>query len=434
VSAADVGRASRLVSRRTGVIAAVHAQERAADEPALHFFWSIAPPHSPWGPWRADCHGTGASVDRDRAFMKAVGESVERYGAAAHATDALPVRAFAELDAPAVAPETWTLFSELQYAQPSFPFEPFGAHTRVRWVPGRSLARGTEVLVPAAFVFLPYDRGTPPAFREPPITQPVSTGLSCASTRLAATYRGLLEVVERDAYMLVWHHRLERPAIHLRPGTPLVGRLLGALARTAISCRAVLLTLDLPVPVVLVVLSTQTGVAPLTVVGLGADGDPWLALALALEEACMAFAGLRRALRAAPPPRGAREPTSLEARARAWAVDPALREEIAFLTEGEPSLDLDDVPKLAGASTPEALGALVDHLAGAGHDAVAVDLTPPDIDEVGFKVVRVLVPGLQPLDLDHATRHLGGRRLREVPPKLGLAPAAEPNPVPHPLS
>jgi ribosomal protein S12 methylthiotransferase accessory factor len=72
-----------------------------------------------------------------------------------------------------------------------------------------------------------------------------------------------------------------------------------------------------------------------------------------------------------------------------------------------------------------------------GLDVIAVDLTTPDIDDVGFKVVRAVIPGLQPLDIDHRHRHLGGRRLAEVPWRMGLAnaPVGEDafNPHPHPF-
>jgi ribosomal protein S12 methylthiotransferase accessory factor len=76
----------------------------------------------------------------------------------------------------------------------------------------------------------------------------------------------------------------------------------------------------------------------------------------------------------------------------------------------------------SGESVVANLRTVVDDLAHAGFDAVAVDLTTEDVDAVGYKVVRVVVPGLQPLDNDHTCRHLGGARLR-----------ATFNPDPHPF-
>jgi len=66
-----------------------------------------------------------------------------------------------------------------------------------------------------------------------------------------------------------------------------------------------------------------------------------------------------------------------------------------------------------------------------------VNLTTPDIDEVGFKVVRIIIPGCQGLDINHNHRYLGGERLRQVPVKLGLRndphEKQEFNPYPHPF-
>ena len=70
-------------------------------------------------------------------------------------------------------------------------------------------------------------------------------------------------------------------------------------------------------------------------------------------------------------------------------------------------------------------------------DVVGVDITTPDIDEAGFKVVRVIVPNLQPMDINHRYPHRGGRRLYDVPWKLGLIASprneSEMNPEPHPF-
>ena len=55
-----------------------------------------------------------------------------------------------------------------------------------------------------------------------------------------------------------------------------------------------------------------------------------------------------------------------------------------------------------------------------GLDVLVVDLTTPDVRELGFRVVRVLIPGLQPLHGDHRYPFLGGTRWSEVPFRLGL--------------
>ena len=75
-------------------------------------------------------------------------------------------------------------------------------------------------------------------------------------------------------------------------------------------------------------------------------------------------------------------------------------------------------------------------MAKAGYDAFAVDLTTIDVDDLGFKVVRVVIPGFQPLDINHNHRHLGGHRLQQIADRFGRTecPLHEMlNPLPHPF-
>src|SRR5207245_67251 len=103
----------------------------------------------------------------------------------------------------------------------------------------------------------------------------------------------------------------------------------------------------------------------------------------------------------------------------AQAVDPSLRARVEFLTAGDGTARIED---RSTESAAENLRTVVDDLAHAGFDAVAVDLTTEDVDSVGCKVVRVVVPGLQPRDNDHTCMHLGGARLH-----------GQLNPDPHPF-
>jgi ribosomal protein S12 methylthiotransferase accessory factor len=66
-----------------------------------------------------------------------------------------------------------------------------------------------------------------------------------------------------------------------------------------------------------------------------------------------------------------------------------------------------------------------------------VDLTPPEIGELGLRAVKVLVPGAYPMNFDSRWPHFGGGRLRQVPVGVGLRddplPISQLNRVPHPF-
>jgi ribosomal protein S12 methylthiotransferase accessory factor len=67
----------------------------------------------------------------------------------------------------------------------------------------------------------------------------------------------------------------------------------------------------------------------------------------------------------------------------------------------------------------------------------APDVTSPDVRELGLTVTKVLAPELCALDVPHAARFLGGRRLYEAAAALGMRGdclrETDVNPDPHPF-
>jgi ribosomal protein S12 methylthiotransferase accessory factor len=271
-----------LVSPRTGIVSRVRLAELAADDPPLHWAMSYGCDTTPIGGLRGHNDGNAAAATRERAVLKAVGESVERYCAAIYDEDELVLASFDELEGPATPPERFALFSDRQYAEPGFRFPPFTRETVVRWVRGRSLVHDRLAWVPAQFVYVPYRCHR----REPALHDLISTGLAAGPTFAWAAYRAALEPIERDAFSIAWNNRLARPRIDLAPVDDPV---LDAFRTVPVRVDAVLLTLDIPVPVVLVVVQTTTDRPPLTAIGLGTDLNPARALSLALEEAGIGF-------------------------------------------------------------------------------------------------------------------------------------------------
>jgi ribosomal protein S12 methylthiotransferase accessory factor len=91
--------------------------------------------------------------------------------------------------------------------------------------------------------------------------------------------------------------------------------------------------------------------------------------------------------------------------------------------------ELDDVQ--------EELNIVVGRLAQRGYQVIVVDCTVPIIRDLGLHVVKVLIPGLQPLHAGYHYAALGGDRLYQAPRLMGLARGdrspEELNPWPHPF-
>jgi len=110
---------------------------------------------------------------------------------------------------------------------------------------------------------------------------------------------------------------------------------------------------------------------------------------------------------------------------------------VHFLTQSPELKDISAIPTLGALNPVQDLKRCVKALASKGFDVLVVDLTQPDVQELGLHVVKVLVPGMIDINADHNYPLLGGDRLRNVPRTLGGIDhdvrETEFNVIPHPF-
>lgn len=100
-----------------------------------------------------------------------------------------------------LSPAEVPLFSDEQYGQPGFMYEPFTGETFLGWIEGHRLLTGEPVWVPAQLVEMVYLLHPAEGF----IGYSASGGLSCHVSRENALYHGITELMERDAVNLRWY-------------------------------------------------------------------------------------------------------------------------------------------------------------------------------------------------------------------------------------
>ena len=427
--------AKRLISNRTGIISAVEFEDLAPGEPSVYFATSTPANTSALSGMETMNNGAAASVDPKRAFIKAVGESVERYCPAHFKYENFTLATYNDLNCEAVHPADFALFSEKQYADPEFYFSRPTESTPMRWVSAYSISQDQPVMIPASFVYIPYyfDRSL-----EPLTHNPISTGLACGSNLAPAIYKGILEAIERDAFMIMWQNQLPCRKLDLSTITnSFIQSLLNELKVLPVECQAYLIPSDIGVPVILVLLRSTSGHLPHTVMGISVDLDPQKALMLALEEVSLSWIGMGRyalAEKDFKPAKDYSDITTLTLHGLVHAVDPALGKSLEFLNDSEDLLSIQDIQNSYDDSMLNNIQTLVERLKQKDLNVIVKDLTTVDVNEAGFKVIRVVVPGMQPLDVSHARRHLGGKRIYEVPCQMGLRqqPITEENVNPYP--
>jgi ribosomal protein S12 methylthiotransferase accessory factor len=424
---------SDLVDSRTGIVREVRELFIDDDEPRFVHFLSTASNTEAFGFLPNFGNNGGVGLSAKVAIAKALGEAVERYCSAMFRYDDLLWSSYRELTVPATQPESFALYSEAQYSVPSFAWRPFREQTRVAWIAGRSLVSGHEVLVPAAFVFVPYHYQR--HLGDTPVAQPISTGLACGSTLEDATLSALCEVVERDAFTTTWQATLRRPRISIGSLPDPLPDVLARYHAVGLDVHLVDLTTDVGCPVVLSVAEGFADTSPALAVAAAAHTDPATAALKSLEELAHTRKYAAQVMDYQPP-----VPVDVEGghpavdgqRAHLGFYCPQESKAAArFLWGSESETSLEQVAEHG----PTDIRSLVARVAATGEDVVAVELTTPDIASIGLHVVRVVVPGFHPLQMGHVNRCLGGHRLRRA---LSGRDGEEfsafgDNPYPHPF-
>ncbi|MGB9987707.1 YcaO-like family protein [Salarchaeum japonicum] len=379
-AAADA--AARAVDDRVGAVAMVGERE---SYPAPYYLAQVSDT-SAFSDATAVRQAAGVATDWNEAYMKAVGEALERYAAGVYRTSAFETAMPTHPDA--VAPSAFVL--------------PDGAPTpapddALRWVRGEHLESGDDALLPAEFVqFPPHEE----RYRDS-----ITTGLGLGNSSREAVLSGLYEVVERDAAMLAWYSTYD--PLGLAVDDPEYEALAKRARSEGLEATAFLLTQDVDVPVVGVAVTREEW--PRFALGSSASLNPDAAARGALEEAVQNWMELRSM--------GRETAAQQEGAIGTYADYPGRVRDFVNPDTAVPtdSVGPDDIPE-------DELDAVVSRLADADLDAYAARLTTRDIEPLGFEAARVLVPDAQPLFVNDP---YFGERAESVPEDLGFSPDLE---------
>ncbi|MFA1611488.1 YcaO-like family protein [Halobellus rubicundus] len=379
----SLARAEQALDERTGLVAQVGERESF---PVPYYLAQIATTEG-FSDARAAEFAAGVDPDWDVAFMKALGEGLERYCAGVYRQTEFTVAPERTRSRP-VPPSAFVLPEDTTPVDPDTP---------TPWVAGEDLHTGESASLPAEFVHYP-----PPSERHTPA---ITTGLGLGNSGTEALLSGLYEVIERDATMLAWYSSFEPLGLSVPDSR--YDELRKRARAEDLSVTSLLVTQDVDVPVVASAVH-RDGEWPRFAVGSGASLDPADAARSALAEALQNWMELR-----SMGPEGAAEEGGAIGE---YADFPAAAQDFVDPDVTVPAAEVGPADVPAGeAELSEAL----DRVADAGLDAYAARTTTADVASLGFEAVRVLVPAAQPL---FQGEPFFGERARTVPESLGFEP------------
>lgn len=343
--------------------------------------------------------GNAFTASRDLAFL----EGLERY-AGTHSRRGEPpvVAAYDDVADGAVDPRACGLYAPATYAEDPM-LSPFDPARPIPWVRGYSLRDRRPILVPARLCY--YSAG----LRADNFVFECSNGCAIGGSLEEAILFGLLELIERDAFLLGWYGNARLPEIDPAScDSPALRAMIDRAGLQGYDVRVFDNRVDLAVPVV-------TGLAVRRDRG---PGTVAFAAAAAFDERAAVEGAVAEILTYIPhlPRQVAERPDELAAMARDYGLVRRLPDHAAlfglpemavhaesYLTAG-PARPLDELYQGWQKRRPRTLDLLddlalcLDELTGAGFDVIAVDQTPPEQQRLGLRTVCTLVPGLLPID------------------------------------
>ena len=172
--------------------------------------------------------GCGRALNFRQARLSAVTEALERYAARAPRGRRTMVRArYVDVSDRAVDPTIFGLFPDERHDLLEFPYRRYLPDREIPWVWGYSFARDESVLVPENLAY--YARG-PRAGADDFVCE-VSNGCALGGCLAEAIFHGLLEITERDAFLMTWYARLPAPRVDIDSATDRAIPLLAQRAR-----------------------------------------------------------------------------------------------------------------------------------------------------------------------------------------------------------
>lgn len=373
--------------------------------------------------------------------LTAILEGLERYSSMVPRGKRTVVQgSYLELKDRALDPITVGVHTKEQYASPEFPFKPFDADQAFNWVWGYSFLQERPILVPEQLGY--YGTGGQNRF-----VFESSNGCALGGCLEEAILYGILEVIERDSFLMTWYAKLPIPRLDLSSAHDpelqlMIDRMRGAADFDVYFFNA---TMEHGIPSVWGIAKNRKKTGVNLICAAGAHLDPIRAVKGAMHELSGMVLNFDQKLEA----NRERIVQMLDDSSLLHQMEdhsllyglPQAEERLHFLLdESRPLHTFDDQFKRK-AEHPDLTDDLNDVLAvfrQLNLDVIVVDVTAPELLRNGLYCVKVLIPGMLPMTFGHHfTRVTGLERLLRVPAELGYT--SQPlsieqiNPYPHPF-
>ena len=358
--------------------------------------------------------GAGAGIDESESTLPALAEGLERYCASAYSSEQFRWATAEELRDEALDLAIIPRCSNRELSHARCPLVAPKKTAPIRWVPALSLLDGRIVHLPVVMVYLFAGLKTP----EERICLPITTGCAAHTSYERALTAAILEVIERDAISIVWLQKLGLPRIEIDSLPSNLAAYWERYLRSSKELEYVFLdaTTDVGIPIVYGLQISHSNRHLTTLVSCSSAFNPADAIIKVMRD----MAALRIAFRVARPAPHHYEDFTGVFHGASYLARAEQAGAFNFLMQSSTKRLLSQMPSLErGSDDRDSLRIVLEILRRRQLNAYAVDLSTDEALRCGFRVVRVVIPGLQPLSFHYRARYLGHPRLYEAPEQMG---------------
>ncbi|WP_028550282.1 TOMM precursor leader peptide-binding protein [Paenibacillus sp. UNC451MF] len=373
--------------------------------------------------------------------LTAIMEGLERYcGMAPRGKMPVIHDSYRNLANHALDPSAVGLYAKEQYEQPHFPFKPFHSEEPIDWVWGYSFERQSPILVPQqlAYYSSPCGHG---------FIYETSNGCALGGSMEEAIFYGIMEVVERDSFLMTWYAQLPLPRLDVHSTGDSELELMINRLRTVAGFDVYLYnaTMENGIPSVWALAKNMKPKGVNLICAAGAHPDPVRAAKSAVHELSGMMLTLdgkfeenrERNVQMFHDPWLVR---SMEDHSMLYSLREA-EDRLQFLLEdNRPLRTFQEEFKQAPEHTDltDDLKAALQSFHRLKLDVIVVDQTTPELKRNNLYCVKVLIPGMLPMTFGHHLMRVTGLdRVLKVPALLGYVKQPllleQLNPHPHPF-
>ncbi|MFB6467890.1 TOMM precursor leader peptide-binding protein [Cytobacillus sp. Hz8] len=374
--------------------------------------------------------------------LTAILEGLERYcGLEPRGKRTVVYDSYINLKNKALNPIKVGVHTKEQYEQHGFPFQPFNPERPMNWVWGYSFLEERPILVPEVLAYYSLGCGQHGFVYE------TSNGCALGGSKEEAIFYGIMEVVERDSFLMTWYAQLTLPRLDTSTADDQELQLMIERLRSVAGYDLYLYnsTMEHGIPSIFAVAKNRKQKGLNLICAAGAHLDPVRAVKSAVHE----LAGMMLNLDEKFETNREEYLGMLQDASLVQQMDdhgmlyglPQAEERFEFLLDDNRPLRTFAEEfnwKSNHTDLTEDLKDILQVFRRLGLDVIVVDQTTQELIRNGLFCIKVLIPGMLPMTFGHhLTRITGLERVLKIPMELGITKqpltVEQLNPHPHPF-